>query len=105
MVVNKHEKQFVPLYKRQDSLARGRHLVANRSIEEGEIVFNERPLLSLQTIGNAHDGALVCRRCKCFLFCRKTQLKLCAGQMARSDVNGDKSDHIVSSRAKCGELY
>jgi hypothetical protein len=47
---------------------------------------------------------LVCRRCRCFLSCRETQLKICAGQMSRSDVKGNE-ENIVSCRAKCGEYF
>ena len=63
----------LPSYCRAVNPERGRHLIALRDIDENELIFNERPLLSLQTLGNACDGALVCGRCKCFLnYCKET---------------------------------
>ena len=63
------------LYERKDSLSRGRHPVSTEIILKGRILFNKRPLLPSQSIGNAHDGALVCRCCRAFI----GGLDLCLG--------------------------
>ena len=82
---------------------RGRHLVANRCLFKNELVFNERPLLALQSLGNSHDGALCCKHCKAFLFCRETHLALHSKDITRDSITCD--DNIISCRGKCGEYF
>lgn len=41
--------------------------MASQNISKNELIFVERPLLSLQSIGNSHRGALCCRFCHAFV--------------------------------------
>ena len=93
--------------------------------QKGQIVIVERPLLSLQSIGNSHTGALVCKCCRTFIGGPQLCLKLASGVLNRENVwdyycqeveagkkksgNNSISDNdafeIVPCRNSCGELY
>ena len=45
---------------------RGRCLVATTNIQQGQLIFCERPIITLQSMGNIHDGVLVCNYCMSF---------------------------------------
>ena len=111
-------------FRRVDNESKGRHLVATKPISAGSLVFIERPLISLQSIHNSHDGALVCRTCRCFIGGPRVGLQLASGLISRQDVYSywkdqqHKTDHkedeleecestwhIVPCRQQCGELY
>lgn len=104
-------------YERKDSPEKGRHLVATHYIHKGDVIFFERPLLSLQSLGNAHQGALVCRCCRCFVGGPDLALKVASRNVKREDVwgfydkfeedltNGNDNYKMVQCRNKCGELY
>lgn len=104
-------------YERRDSPERGRHLVATQYIHKGDVIFFERPLLSLQSLGNAHQGALVCRCCRCFVGGPDLALQVASRNLKREDVwdfyNQNEEDltkdnenyKMVQCRNKCGELY
>jgi hypothetical protein len=91
-------------YRRQDDSLRGRHLVAARRIQKDELIFCERPLCSLQSIGNVHQGALVCRACRAFCGGPSLCLKLASGSLKREDVFHEEPS-LVPCRQKCGEVY
>jgi hypothetical protein len=113
------------LYQRQDSLEKGRHLIATQKIQKGQLIFVEKPLLSLQSLGNAHLGALVCRCCRAFIGGPDICLAVASGRVEREKVwdyykekekdidNDDGKENIdgqnccqmVSCRNQCGELY
>ena len=96
------------LYKRCLNHERGRHLVANQSIPSGTIVFVERPLLSLQTFGNSHEGALVCRCCRSFVGGPKLCLAVSSGRIPREKIWDDGESGVmcmVPCRNSCGEIY
>ena len=42
-------------------------MIASTDIQEGRLVFVERPFIAMQTMGNMHEGSLVCNYC--FAFC------------------------------------
>lgn len=104
-------------YERRNSTEKGRHLVATQYIHKGDVIFFERPLLSLQSLGNAHQGALVCRCCRCFIGGPDLALKVASRNVKREDVwdfyekneqdlNKDNENYkMVQCRNKCGELY
>ena len=108
---------FGKLFKRHDSPTRGRHLIATQNIQEGQTVFVERPILSLQSLGNGHQGALVCRHCRAFIGGPDTCLAVACGRISRENVleefkqkqnsggEKDESYEMVPCRNKCGELY
>ena len=50
-------------YEKNPNDGRGRRLVASRSIQEGRLVFVERPVVAMQSLGNMHEGVLVCNYC------------------------------------------
>jgi hypothetical protein len=75
-----------PCVKRQDDVLRGRHLVTSRSVPAKTLLFMEQPLVALQSLGNAHEGALVCRHCRCFVGGPSTCLQLASGQTSRQDI-------------------
>ena len=119
------------LFQRKDSPEKGRHLVATQKIQQGQLIFIEKPLLSLQSLGNAHQGALVCRCCRAFIGGPDVCVAVASGRIDREKVwdyykelekdeeknnrenilNGiDCSDRLllcqmVSCRNKCGELF
>ena len=107
----------VQLYKRSDSEDRGRHLVATQCIRKNQLIFVEKPLLSLQSLGNAHQGALVCRRCMAFIGGPDICLAVSSGrlergkvwdfykELERSSYGIDEGYTMVSCRNKCGELF
>ena len=74
-----------PLHERRDDEARGRHLVAARPIEAGTVIFVEKPLLCLQSMGNAHAGALTCRCCRCFVGGPDLALAVASGRVSREE--------------------
>ena len=122
-------------YKRYYSISKGRHLVASKNIPRGEIILQERPLVSLQSIGNAHTGALVCRCCHCYIGGPDLALAIASGRIKRENVwdyykeqqsnleeqhmDCDADDHnskrtrlnnkleysITPCRHNCGELF
>ena len=103
-----------PLHERRDDETRGRHLVAARPIEAGTVIFVEKPLLCLQSMGNAHAGALTCRCCRCFVGGPDLALAVASGRVSREaaidywETNsklGNDAYAIVPCRNNCGEMY
>ena len=118
-----------PLHERRDDETRGRHLVAARPIDAGSVIFAEKPLLCLQSVGNAHAGALTCRCCRCFVGGPNLSLAVASGRVKREQaidyweaeiragrsasleqgsVDGagrDDAYAIVPCRNNCGELF
>lgn len=100
-----------PLIQRQDSDTRGRHLVAAAHISKGELVFCERPMISLQSTGNVFSGALTCHYCGAFIGTPEQALTIATDPMqlpkiATSEDQQDIGDHsIVPCRDKCGAVY
>ena len=120
------------LVERRVDEKRGRHLVATEPIQKGQLLFTERPLLSLQSIGNSHSGALVCRCCRAFIGGPDLALGIAAGTIDREHafeeyqklqslqghqkksciiINDDTIDTwnhqelLVPCRNQCGELF
>jgi len=60
--------------------------VASQNISKNELIFVERPLLSLQSIGNAHRGALCCRFCRAFVGGPDSALMVASGELNRENV-------------------
>jgi len=115
-----------PLARRATSPTRGRHLLASEKIDKGNLIFCERPLVTLQSIGNVHTGALVCNYCMAFCGSPGQALRIAAdptelqGIVTKSDDNSDgdnsddnpsssdqsHSDHaLIPCRHKCGKVY
>ncbi len=114
------------LYKRKNSPTRGRHLVSTQCIQKGSLISTEKPLLSLQSVGNAHQGALCCRCCRAFVGGPHLALLVTSGTVRREDVwdyysthedeltrscNGDGSGDVCENykifpcRNGCGEIF
>ena len=56
------------LFCRQDySPDKGRHLVACQNIPKGRLIFAERPLLALQSLGENQACCWICHYCKAFV--------------------------------------
>ena len=121
-----------PAFARKDDPNKGRHLVAKRNISKDELIFVERPLISLQSIGNAHQGALCCRCCRCFVGGPDLAISVISGKVKREDIwdfykslhkeeemTGKEEDHtkdynkdnqnynyrMVPCRNGCGEIF
>ena len=90
----------LPLYHRKDSPERGRHLVAAHPIQKNQLIFCERPLVSLQSISNLQT-TLVCGYCRSFGCCSfSTSLKLASGNISRPQVCVE-----FPCRNACGQVY
>lgn len=98
--------------------------MATKSIPKGGLIFVERPLCSLQSLGNAHTGALVCRYCRAYTGGPELCLLVASGSVPRhaildyhaaaagaSTKNNQFSSTtgstigIVPCRNACGEIY
>jgi hypothetical protein len=75
-----------PLFARKDDPVKERHLVATQNISKDELIFVERPLLSLQSIGNAHQGALCCRCCRSFVGGPDLAIAVASGKIDREHI-------------------
>ncbi len=103
----------------------GRRLIASTTIQEGRLVFVERPFIAMQTMGNMHEGALVCNYCMAFCGSPKQALRVisdaaCLQEITTSNskcipVEGSNIDSIGDfldnphalhcCRHKCGVVY
>ncbi|GFH60730.1 hypothetical protein CTEN210_17206 [Chaetoceros tenuissimus] len=107
---------------RKDDAFRGRHLCATEHIAKDEVIFVERPLLSLQSVANSHQGALCCRSCRAFVGGPDLCMLLASGKLNRDGVwsyyNENESEilglgsanenlnyKMVPCRNNCGELF
>jgi len=104
------------LYKRHECPSKGRHLVATQKLEKDSLIFVERPLLSLQSLGNAHKGALVCRHCRAFVGGPDLCLAIACGRISRNGVwdyvkekqkvkAEEEICFMVPCRNDCGEIF
>jgi len=120
---------MMPLHERRNDETRGRNLVAARLIDAGSVIFVEKPLLCLQSVGNSHAGALTCRCCRCFVGGPDLALAVASGRVSREEAieyweteirdsssalvkqgnagsaGEDDTYAIVPCRNNCGELY
>lgn len=77
------------------------------------MVFCERPLVALQTVGNIHSGALVCHYCMSFCGSPSQALRIGAdpGQLQEitttdPPVDQQSGDYaLILCRHKCGQVY
>jgi len=53
-------------YERHPGEALGRRLIASSDIRRDRLIFVERPVVAMQSMGNIHGGALVCSYCMAF---------------------------------------
>jgi len=111
---------MTPLFSRNDDPQRGRHLIANprltSSIPKGRLLFCERPLVALQSLGNP---VWVCHACKAFVGGPRAALHILATQTMpnveeiakKNDMNDEDEDDYQSSwkvipcRHNCGQVY
>ena len=91
------------LFERKDSPAKGRHLVATQRIQKGQLLFVERPLLCLQSVGNSTLGALNCRHCRAFIGGPDICLAVASGRVSREDVWDYYQKRTESSADKGGK--
>ena len=104
-----------PLMRRRDSATRGRHLVAEDHIAKGQLIFCERPMIALQSTGNAFSGALCCHYCMAFVGKPEHALEIAANPMVLPEIT--TKDHpedqkevgdghaLVPCRKRCGQVY
>ena len=100
----------------------GRRLIASTDIQEGRLVFVERPVIAMQTMGNMHEGVLVCNYCMAFCGSPKDALRVasdasCLQEITASNskcipVEGDNRDEFLDDghalhrcRHNCGIIY
>ena len=104
---------------------RGRCLVATDEIQKAQLIFLERPVIAMQSIGNSHEGVLVCSYCMAFCGRPKQALDVAsdptllmeiATTNGDSDGDGDGDDGLNNSAIedkhtihccshKCGHIY
>ena len=105
-----HHHPSYPLYERKDDPKRGRHLVAKQHIPKGRLVFCERPLIALQSLGNP---AWVCHCCKAFVGGPYAALKILATHSLPNNIDNDENYEneeqrqwtVVPCRHNCGQVY
>jgi hypothetical protein len=85
------------LYRRQDDDERGRCLVAACTIPKGRLIFCERPLVALQSLGNP---VLVCHHCRAFVGGPQTALHLVATRHRSTTTT-----EMIPCRYECGQVY
>ncbi|CAB9517987.1 specific demethylase 8 [Seminavis robusta] len=96
-------KRFVPLFRRCDTDVRGRHLVASRAIPKGTLIFVERPLVALQSLGNP---VWVCHACKAFVGGPKAALQILAHRtFPDHPTDCSEESAVVPCRQGCGQVY
>jgi hypothetical protein len=104
------------LFRYERSIDRGRRLVATTDIHKGQLLFVERPLIALQSMGNACDGALVCSYCMSFCGSPKQAIQIaadpsCLQKITTSatskitSVSGMGEYNLIPCRHKCGHVY
>ena len=86
---------MTPLFERRDLPERGRCLVASSSLEKGQLIFCERPLLALQSLDN-QQYVKVCHGCKAFV--GNADWALQRDQIPESPL-------ITSCRQNCGQVF
>lgn len=102
-----------PLARRATSPTRGRHLLATDRIQKGQLIFCERPLVALQSIGNVHEGVLVCQYCMSFCGTPAQALRVAADPTQLQEITTQTpsseqttGDHaLIPCRHKCGHIY
>lgn len=91
----------LPLYTREDSQERGRHLVAACPLSKNQLIFVERPLLALQSLHNMSIN-LVCSHCFATMGSLDTRWGLVSGRYSKRQVDDST---IIQCRSKCGHVY
>jgi SET domain len=124
-----NDDTYVPLFRRCDDdddddapdggeQQRGRHLVANQRIDQGRLIFVERPLVALQSLGNP---IWACHACKAFVGGPQAALSILAHRhypeltTTTTTTNADDDDDdpitsgsfskVVPCRHACGQVY
>lgn len=101
-----------PLVRRRDSETRGRHLIAEDNIVKGQIIFCERPMIALQSLGNSFSGALCCQYCMSFVGTPEQALEIASDPTCLQAIT--TKDHpeqmegehaLIACRYKCGHVY
>ena len=97
-------------------------MIASTAIQEGRLVFVERPFIAMQTMGNMHEGALVCNYCMAFCGSPKQALRVlsdasCLQEITTSDTKcipvGEKDNFnflddphaLLCCKHECGVVY
>jgi hypothetical protein len=100
----------------------GRRLIASTDIQEGRLVFVERPVIAMQTMGNMHEGVLVCNYCMAFCGSPKDALRVASDASCLQEittinskcipVKGGNDDEFLDDahdlhrcRHNCGLIY
>lgn len=104
---------FKALMRRRDSETRGRHLVAEDHIAKGQLIFCERPMILLQSVGNIHSGVLCCQYCMAFVGTPEQSLEIATDPSCLVDITAGSNqdgtnigEHaLVPCRNKCGHVY
>ena len=114
----------IVLFDRKDDEERGRQLVATQPIPKGRLIFCERPLVALQSLGNP---VWVCHGCHAFVGGPHAALTILATQSLpttiipktsiataedEQDNDEDEDEHddqsswkVVPCRHECGQVY
>ena len=80
-------------------------MVASRSIQEGRLVFVERPVVAMQSLGNMHEGVLVCNYCMAFCGSPKQSLQVASSdnpaEILQEIITGNKTNNKSASDQDC----
>ena len=99
------QEMKLPLYCRQDSPERGRHLVASVPLERNQLIFVERPLVSLQSLSNIHTNP-ACGFCRAVCGDSNTKWGMASGRLQRHELTAHlDASVVVACRRGCGQAY
>jgi len=81
-------------YERHPDDKLGRRLIASADIQEGRLIFVERPVIAMQTMGNVHEGVLVCNYCMAFCGSPEQALRVASDASCLQEITTNNSKCI-----------
>ena len=95
------EQQALFSYQHHEDEQRGRCLIATSDfIQKGRLLFAERPVVAMQSIGNSFDGALVCSYCMAFCGTPKQALCVASDPSLLQEITTSNVDNTQSEKNK-----
>eukprot|EP00536_Pseudo-nitzschia_multiseries_P006932 jgi/Psemu1/194179/e_gw1.154.88.1 len=105
-----HAHAQAPLfrYERHPEEDLGRRLIASSDIRKDRLIFVERPVVAMQSMGNMHEGALVCSYCMAFCGSPEQTLRVMSDPSDGNNTSTvviDDPHALYCCRHNCGHVY